>query len=158
MVENLQPRTPYPVLGEWFRLYLIRNPGAAFSFANNATVVFSVAQCIATIVCVVLIIRARTWWGSLPAALIGAGAAGNLVDRLFRSPGGFQGHVVDFFSFGRFAIFNVADVSITLGVAAYVIFVLFIEPRRQSPRIVPEAAHAAPGATASPDTRHREVQ
>ena len=39
-----------------------------------------------------------------------------------------HGHVVDFLSFGSFAIFNVADAAITVGVACYVIYAFFIEP------------------------------
>jgi hypothetical protein len=40
-----------------------------------------------------------------------AGAAGNLVDRIL-----FEGKVTDFISIGKFAVFNIADSSITVGV------------------------------------------
>ena len=48
------------------------------------------------------------------------GALGNLIDRIFRSPGLLRGHVVDFVSvFGPdgsvFPVFNVADSAITIG-------------------------------------------
>lgn len=131
VVENLEPRTAYPVIGDFFRLYLIRNPGAAFSMGVDATLVFSMFQIAATIICVVALFRVRSWWSATPAILIGAGAAGNLIDRIFRSPGGLHGQVVDFLSFGDFAIFNIADSCITVGVFLYVIYTLFIEPRRQ---------------------------
>jgi signal peptidase II len=57
------------------------------------------------------------------------GALGNLVDRLFRSPGFLQGHVVDFVSvFGPnaeyFPVFNVADSAITIGGISLVITAL----------------------------------
>ena len=42
-----------------------------------------------------------------------AGITGNLFDRLFREPGPFRGHVVDFLRLPNFAIFNVADMFIT---------------------------------------------
>ena len=42
-----------------------------------------------------------------------AGITGNLADRLFREPGPFRGHVVDFIQLPYFAIFNVADMFIT---------------------------------------------
>lgn len=130
VVENLEPRTAYPVLGDWFRLFLIRNPGAAFSFGENATVIFSCFQLAAVLLCLVLAWRTRSVWSALPVALIGAGAAGNLIDRIFRSPGGMHGHVVDFFSFWDFAIFNVADSAITIGVVLYLVYAFVIEPRR----------------------------
>ena len=48
------------------------------------------------------------------------GALGNLGDRVFRAPGPFVGHVVDFVSVfddaGRvFPVFNVADSALTIG-------------------------------------------
>lgn len=131
VVENLEPRTAYPVIGDFFRLFLIRNPGAAFSMGVDATLVFSLFQIAATIICVIALFRVRSWWSATPAILIGAGAAGNLIDRIFRDPGALHGHVVDFLSFGSFAIFNVADSCITVGVFFYLVYVLFIEPRRQ---------------------------
>lgn len=128
VVENLEEQRAYPVIGEFFRLYLVRNPGAAFSMGTNVTIIFSVFQLIAFLACIVLALRTRYMAGALPIGLIGGGAAGNLVDRVFREPGGMHGHVVDFLSFGSFAIFNVADAAITVGVVCYLIYAFFIEP------------------------------
>ena len=75
-----------------------------------------------------LALRTRYMAGALPIGLIGGGAAGNLLDRIFREPGGMHGHVVDFLSFGSFAIFNVADAAITVGVVCYLIYAFFVEP------------------------------
>ncbi len=52
-----------------------------------------------------------------------AGAAGNLIDRLYR------GYVTDFISVGRFPVFNVADSCITMGVVVLLIG-MWIEERR----------------------------
>lgn len=128
VVENLEEQRAYPVIGEFFRLYLVRNPGAAFSMGTNVTIIFSVFQLIAFLACIVLALRTRYMAGALPIGLIGGGAAGNLLDRVFREPGGMHGHVVDFLSFGSFAIFNVADAAITVGVVCYLIYAFFIEP------------------------------
>lgn len=128
VVENLEEQRAYPVIGEFFRLYLVRNPGAAFSMGTNATIIFSIFQLIAFLACIVLALRTRYMAGALPIGLIGGGAAGNLLDRVFREPGGMHGHVVDFLSFGSFAIFNVADAAITVGVVCYLIYAFFIEP------------------------------
>ena len=56
--------------------------------------------------------------------MIAGGALGNLVDRLVREPGFWFGHVVDFISVGNFAVFNIADASITCGVVVFIIFLL----------------------------------
>ncbi|RAV31252.1 signal peptidase II [Corynebacterium heidelbergense] len=129
-VHALTPDKPLPVLGEWFRLYLVRNPGAAFSMGTQVTIVFSLIQLAAVILCLVLSLRSRSMWSALSIGLIGGGAAGNLLDRIFRSPGGMHGHVVDFFSFWSFAVFNVADSAITVGVAVYLVYSLVVEPAR----------------------------
>ena len=130
VVENLEPATAYPVVGDFARLYLIRNSGAAFSMGENATVVFSVIQMVAVAICVVLAFRVRNPWSVAAVALIGGGAAGNLIDRIFRAPGGLHGHVVDFVSVGNFAIFNVADAAISVGVVVYLVYALVVEPRQ----------------------------
>ncbi len=52
------------------------------------------------------------------------GATGNLVDRLFRSPGVLRGAVVDFIDFGWFPVFNVADIAINVGAALLILSVL----------------------------------
>ncbi len=64
-------------------------------------------------------IATRSW--SVVAGLIGGGAAGNLVDRLFRSPSVARGAVVDFIDVAWFASFNVADVALTCGAAVAVL-------------------------------------
>ena len=62
-------------------------------------------------------------------AMIAGGALGNLIDRLARDPGFWFGHVVDYISVGNFAVFNLADASITVGV---VIFALALFLKEES--------------------------
>ena len=130
-VATLPPREAVPVLGDWFRFLLVRNPGAAFSMGTDATIVLAFVQLIAVGVAVFLAFLARTGLSALTIGLIGGGAAGNLIDRIFREPGGMHGHVVDFFSFWNFAIFNVADIAITVGVVLYLAIVFIVEPRAE---------------------------
>ena len=47
--------------------------------------------------------------------LVLGGAFGNMVDRVFRSPGFLRGGVVDFVDVGFWPVFNVADSAITCG-------------------------------------------
>jgi signal peptidase II len=103
-----------------FYLTQLRNVGAAFSFAEGWTVVFSL---IAVVVAVVIVRTARrlfsTGW-AVALGLVLGGAVGNLVDRIFRDPGFLRGGVVDFLSAfapdGRvWPVFNVADSAIVCG-------------------------------------------
>ena len=61
--------------------------------------------------------------------LVLGGALGNLTDRLFRAPGPFIGHVIDFISVfdpgGRvFPVFNAADSALCTGVALAILLEL----------------------------------
>ncbi|WP_237494030.1 signal peptidase II [Modestobacter sp. L9-4] len=107
-------------LGGAVYLTQARNTGAAFAFAEGATVVFTL---IALAVAVVIVRSARrlfsTGW-AVALALVLGGAVGNLVDRVFRDPGFLRGGVVDWISvFGpngeHYPIFNVADSAIVCG-------------------------------------------
>jgi signal peptidase II len=113
-IANLDPQKPVPLLGGLVTLRLIRNPGAAFSMGENFTVVLTIVA-IAALVAVLgwVVPRIRhTGWAVTIGCLL-AGILGNLADRLFREPGPFRGHVVDFIQLPNFAIFNVADMFIT---------------------------------------------
>ena len=108
------------VLGGLLYLTHARNTGAAFSFAEGFTVVFTL---IAVAVAVVIVRTARRlaslgWAVSL--GLVLGGALGNLVDRVFRDPGFLRGGVVDFLSVfapdgAVYPIFNLADSAIVCG-------------------------------------------
>ncbi|WP_372445058.1 signal peptidase II [Streptomyces verrucosisporus] len=115
VVEKLEGHDPIEVIGTWLRFQAVRNPGAAFGIGEALTVVFTV---IAAAVIVVIARIARklysTPWAIALGLLLG-GALGNLTDRVFRSPGVFQGHVVDFIAPAHFAVFNLADSAIVCG-------------------------------------------
>ncbi|WP_052091634.1 signal peptidase II [Modestobacter caceresii] len=120
VVATLSDREPLRLLGGALYLTEARNTGAAFSFAEGATVVFSL---IALAVVVVIVRSARRMYSTAWAVTLGlvlGGALGNLIDRVFRDPGFLQGGVVDFISvfdpYGRvFPIFNIADSAIVCG-------------------------------------------
>ncbi|MET8946946.1 signal peptidase II [Streptomyces sp. NPDC004542] len=115
VVAKLEHHAPVKVFGEWLEFTAIRNAGAAFSFGQAYTVIFTV---IAAAVIVVIVRLARKLY-SLPWAialgLLLGGALGNLTDRVFRSPGIFQGEVIDFIAPKGFAVFNLADSAIVCG-------------------------------------------
>ncbi|WP_329115988.1 signal peptidase II [Streptomyces sp. NBC_01465] len=115
VVARLEHHEPVELLGDLLRLEAIRNPGAAFGVGEAFTVIFT---CIAATVIIVIARLARKLY-SLPWAialgLLLGGALGNLTDRIFRSPGIFQGAVVDFIAPWHFAVFNLADSAIVCG-------------------------------------------
>ncbi len=122
-VEHLSNRTDdVPLLGDLLQLHLTRNPGAAFSAGTAYTPVLSVVALLASLVVLWVARRlgSRGWAYALGFLL--AGILGNLTDRIFRTPGPFHGHVVDFLRLPHWPIFNVADVCIN--VAAGLILVL----------------------------------
>ncbi len=103
------------LVGEWFVLHLVRNPGAAFSTATSLTPVLTGLAIIAS--CVVVYVSRRL--GSVPWAwslgLLLAGITGNLTDRILREPGPMRGHVIDLFMVPHWPVFNVADICINVG-------------------------------------------
>ena len=74
---------------------------------------------VATLVIVYLLVTLRsesTRMSTIGIGLLIGGAAGNLIDRMFRGDDGFlRGAVVDFIDFQWFPIFNVADMAINVG-------------------------------------------
>lgn len=129
-------RTFYPghsiqVIGDFFRLTYIMNPGAAFGIHFGA---YSRPVFLALAVLALLVLGAM--YLATPASdrlrlyaisSICGGALGNLIDRI-RSPRG----VVDFLDLGigdlRWPIFNAADIAITIG-AVLLAVSLWLEER-----------------------------
>ena len=121
VVAELEGRRTLELLGGQLLIRVSRNPGAAFSFAEGATVVLT-AIAVAVVVVILRVSRrlgSRGW--ALSLGLLLGGASGNLVDRLFRSPGPARGAVVDFLDFQVFPSCNVADSAITVGAALAVL-------------------------------------
>lgn len=133
MLSWLEPGVPVPVIGDWFRFFLLFNPGAAFSIGADSTWLFTTIQLTFVVVIAILAPKIRDRWQAVGLAMIAGGALGNLIDRLFRDPGFWFGHVVDYISVGGFAVFNIADASITCGVVVFVIAIL-TEERREKDR------------------------
>ncbi|MEJ5944496.1 signal peptidase II [Pseudokineococcus basanitobsidens] len=120
-VARLQPGDPVPLVPGVLDLYLLYNPGAAFSLATGLTWVLTVVA-VGVVVAVVLVARrigSRGWVAAL--GLLLGGALGNLTDRLLREPGFAQGHVVDFLRLPRWPVFNLADAAIVVGAVLVVV-------------------------------------
>jgi signal peptidase II len=108
------------ILGGLVYLTEARNSGAAFSFAEGATVLFTAVAAVVITVIVRTAPRLRSAPWAICLGLILGGASGNLVDRLFRSPGPLRGAVIDWISvldpYGNvWPIFNLADSGVVCG-------------------------------------------
>ncbi|HEV2253796.1 MAG TPA: signal peptidase II [Streptosporangiaceae bacterium] len=112
VVARMPGHQPIRLLGGLLTITLTRNGGAAFSIGTSMTIVFTA---IAVGVIVYILRTARNLrsigWAVTLGLLLG-GATGNLLDRIFRAPGPFQGHVVDWIELPHWPVFNLADSSI----------------------------------------------
>ena len=134
VVTNLSPLSPsffgprISLIGDYLTLYYIRNNGAAFSlFANSIVLVLLIAVAIGVIAYLYLrMLNTGSLWYKLIFGLIIGGALSNLIDRVRHG-----GYVVDFISFNipqfnfHFAIFNLADAAISIGVVLLFVTLLF---------------------------------
>jgi signal peptidase II len=115
VVATLTPGHQVKVIGTLLTLELVRNSGAAFSFGPGMTILFTLIA----VGVIIFIVRTSRRLHSLAWAvtlgLLLGGAAGNLTDRLLRSPGVFRGEVVDWVQLPHWPVFNVADACIVCG-------------------------------------------
>ncbi|MEU9201744.1 signal peptidase II [Streptomyces sp. NPDC048332] len=115
VVAKLEHQEPIEIFGDWLRFDAIRNAGAAFGLGEAFTIIFTIIA--ATVILVIARIARKLYslpWAIALGLLLG-GALGNLTDRIFRSPGVFEGAVVDFIAPAHFAVFNLADSAIVCG-------------------------------------------
>lgn len=105
--DSLAWLSPYARIVNWY------NSGAAFGMFQNGNLVFTILAfiVIGAILYYFPHVESEDWTLKLAMGLQLAGASGNLIDRLMR------GKVTDFISIGVFPVFNIADASISVGVA-----------------------------------------
>ncbi len=131
---------PYARIRFWY------NSGAAFGIFQNGNLVFMI---LAIIIAGVILyyfprVSRKDWWLRLALVLQFSGAIGNLADRIQ------FGHVTDFISVGTFAIFNIADASISVGVVVLILGVWITE--------MADKRRAAAKAAEAPTTTEDEAK
>ncbi len=155
--ESMQLHESIPVLGDFFRLTYVENPGMAFGIQISDNVFFTVFAIIASIVILLYLFKLRMeeTWARVAMSVILGGAIGNLTDRILR------GQVVDFFDFEffditipafnilslhfsgyslqRWPIFNVADIAVSVGMVMLLIYILFLEGKNAQLAAVEQA-------------------
>jgi len=109
--------SPWEWLEPYIRIVHWRNTGAAFGMFQGFGVVFSVLAVLVAIAIVYYFpqVPRGDWTLRLAMGLQFGGALGNLIDRVT------HGFVIDFVAIGSFPVFNVADASISTGVAILIV-------------------------------------
>ncbi|MSY26934.1 MAG: signal peptidase II [Actinobacteria bacterium] len=105
----------------------VRNSGAAFSMGQGSTLYLALFSLLVGVAIALFGGRSNELW--LPMSLILGGILGNLSDRIFRSPGGMKGHVVDWIELPHWPIFNIADSAVVIAASIIVISALFQRKR-----------------------------
>jgi signal peptidase II len=115
---------PWDWLHPYARLINSSNTGAAFGIFPDGGLIFTVIAILVSAAILYYFPRVpRTqWYVRLALALQLGGAVGNLIDRLLQA-----GRVTDFISLGGFPVFNLADASISAGVAILIVTMLLEE-------------------------------
>ena len=142
-IEGMYYGESISVIGNFFKITFIENPGMAFGFNPGSEfklwiAIFSLIASIGLIV-YLYVVRNKSLSLRIALAMILGGAVGNLIDRIFygiiyKYAPAFYGKVVDFFdfdffnfsifgrSYDRWPIFNIADASVTIGVIILILF------------------------------------
>jgi signal peptidase II len=139
------------VMGNFFRITFVENPGMAFGLRMGNNMFFTVFAVLASVAMVYYLMQlpAEQRWTRWSLALILGGAMGNLSDRLIR------GKVVDFLDFeffdihipafkflfldfsgydlDRWPVFNVADMAVTVGMFMLLGFIIFEKDKKEVP-------------------------
>lgn len=112
-----------PFIPHVMELTYVQNTGAAFSILRTHTWLLTLISAAVVLAMCALIIKGffKNALGRWAAALVLAGGMGNLIDRVV------FGFVTDMFktTFMDFAVFNVADCCITVGVPLLFLYVWF---------------------------------
>jgi signal peptidase II len=104
--------------GIWLRLQY--NSGISFSINQSGPLVTTVATVVVAVVVVAVGVRARPGAPALGFGLLLGGGLANVIDRLAANPH----QVTDFIALGSFPVFNLADVSITVGFVILIVAAL----------------------------------
>lgn len=120
-LNTLDSRNPVKLIGNFLQLTLYKNSGAAFSLAQGATIIFTFFAISVVAVIAYYSIKITSFGWSIVLGLALGGILGNLTDRIFRAPGFFTGHVIDWIQLPNWPVFNLADSAIVVAASIAVI-------------------------------------
>jgi signal peptidase II len=139
--QGMQLGQSIPVIGDFIRLTFVENPGMVFGIDIGGRMFLALFTLVASIGILYYLYKVRNeaLIIRITLAIILGGAIGNFIDRcfygiIFGYAPLFHGKVVDFidmdffrinflgFRMDRFAVFNVADASVSTGIALILLF------------------------------------
>lgn len=159
--QNMQLHEHIPIIGSFFQLTYVENPGMAFGLRMDNDLIFNALSLFALALVIYYFFKLKDEAFPLQLAIsfIMSGAFGNLYDRFTR------GSVVDFldveffdiaipkldlilftfpgYSMTRWPVFNVADMAVSAGIIIILSYILFIgdplakkpEPNKEGPAV-----------------------
>lgn len=120
---SLQVGERHPFIPYLVELFHVQNVGAAFGLGAGGRFFFIVFALLICALCISLYMKSEemTLFEWMLLVLLSAGAIGNLIDRVC------FGQVTDFFNllFVEFAVFNVADIYVSLTAVLFILALLF---------------------------------
>ena len=139
---NLDLGASVPFIPYLMDLTYVQNTGAAFSILRQHTWLLTLTSAVVVLVMCWLIVKGffQNALGRWSAMLVLAGGMGNLIDRAV------FGFVTDMFktTFMDFAVFNVADCCITIGVPLLFLYVWLYVGRDEKKEDEPDGADQLP--------------
>jgi len=129
VVKNIALGESLPFLKGILELTYVRNSGAAFSMLQGMRWILAVITVVAIAAIFYVIFKKvfKSPWERWALAAIAGGAVGNLIDRVA------YGYVIDMFrtTFVNFAVFNVADIFVTLGGIVFCVYLAFFSGKEE---------------------------
>lgn len=138
----MQPFQRIVIIPKFFNFYFTYNPNAAFGSAFGldkllgklgVKIVLLIVTALAMSFFAVFMYKTRGKHitGRLGLAMLIAGALGNFIDRLFIAEGVRDFIEIEYFGLdlpligSSFAVFNIADVGVTVGVVLFLVYIIF---------------------------------
>lgn len=129
IVSNFALHTGQELLPGIVKLFYIQNTGAAWGILAGQQFVFYIITVfgVSAILYLMFQEKGKSKFALTTYSLLLAGALGNFIDRVR------LGFVVDMFQFEfiDFPIFNIADICLTVGVAALFLYILIVERKKE---------------------------
>ncbi|MFW6381646.1 MAG: signal peptidase II [Bacillota bacterium] len=117
--HSFYPGQSQPVMENVFHLTYVKNTGAAFGIMQGYNYIFIIFSLVVLAFFIYHIVTGRidSLLFRIASGLLLGGAMGNLLDRII------HGYVIDYLDFRFWPVFNVADVSVVVGVLLMLIFI-----------------------------------
>jgi len=123
--------SPWEWLTPFARIVHWHNTGVALGLFQDQNLLFTILVSIIALIIFIFYpkLTEGDWFLMIALGMQFGGSIGNLIDRIT------VGHVTDFFSVGKFPVFNIADASVTVGVGIMILGV-WIQERKEKQSVL----------------------